>query len=77
MPVYPTQPGAMATGQTVKLWMSPSDPTFIRSKPGVDLKGQELVPFVGELGAPAAPAAASAPKERKIKYWVSSMDPKL
>ena len=77
VPVYPTQPGAMATGQTVKLWMSPSDPTFIRSEPGVDLKGQELVPFVGELGAPAAPAAASAPKERKIKYWVSSMDPKF
>ena len=51
VPVYPTQPGAPATGQTVKLWMSPSDPTFIRSEPGVDLKGQELVPFVGELGA--------------------------
>jgi Cu(I)/Ag(I) efflux system membrane fusion protein/cobalt-zinc-cadmium efflux system membrane fusion protein len=27
------------------------------------------------MGAPAAPAAASATKERKIKYWVSPMDP--
>ena len=76
VPVFPAQPGAPATGQTVKLWMSPSDSTFIRDKPGVDTKGQELVPFTGEMGAPAAPAAAaSAAKERKIKYWVSPMDP--
>lgn len=75
--VYPTQPGVPATGQTVKLWMSPSDPTFIRSKPGVDLQGQALVPFEGSLGKPpAAAAGASAAKgERKIKYWVSPMDP--
>ena len=77
VPVYPTQPGAPAGGQTVKLWMSPSDSTFIRSKPGVDLKGQALVPFEGSLGKPPA-AAAGAPAaqgERKIKYWVSPMDP--
>ena len=77
VPVYPTQPGAPAGGQTVKLWMSPSDATFIRSKPGVDLKGQALVPFEGRLGKPTA-AAAGAPAaqgERKIKYWVSPMDP--
>ena len=77
VPVYPTQPGAPASGQTVKLWMSPSDSTFIRSKPGMDLKGQELVPFEGSLGKPPA-AAAGAPVakgERKIRYWVSPMDP--
>jgi RND family efflux transporter MFP subunit len=73
--VYPVQPGAPATGQTVKLWMSPTDSTFIKAKPGVDLKGQDLVPFTGEMGPPAAPAAAAATKERKIKYWVSPMDP--
>jgi RND family efflux transporter MFP subunit len=74
-PVYPTQPGAPATGQTVKLWMSPTDPTFIRDQPGKDPKGQDLVTFTGAMGAPAAPAAAAAKQERKIKYWVSPMDP--
>jgi RND family efflux transporter MFP subunit len=78
-PIYPIQPGAQVSGQTIKLWMSPTDPTFIRDKPGVDPKGQALVPFTGEIGGPpAAPAtAAAAPgkKERKIKYWVSPMDP--
>jgi multidrug efflux pump subunit AcrA (membrane-fusion protein) len=76
MPVYPTQPGAKTTGQTVQLWMSPTDPAYVRDKPGLDPKGQALVPFTGELGpSPAAPAAASAKKERKIRYWVSPMDP--
>ncbi len=75
-PVYPIQPGAPATGETVQLWMSPTDPTYIRDKPGKDPKGQDLVTFTGEMGTPAAaPAAASAKKERKIKYWVSPMDP--
>jgi multidrug efflux pump subunit AcrA (membrane-fusion protein) len=75
VPLYPTQPGAPATGRTVQYYMSPTDPTFIRDQPGKDAKGQDLVPFSGELGAPAAPAAGPATKERKIKYWISPMDP--
>ena len=76
-PVYSVQPGAKVSGQTVQLWMSPTDSAFIRSEPGVDLQGQKLVPFEGSLGKPPA-AAAGAPTaqgERKIKYWVSPMDP--
>ncbi len=80
VPIYPVPAGAKAAGQTTQLWMSPTDPTFIRDEPGVDLKGQKLVPFTGELGgppaaAPAATAAAPGKQERKIKYWVSPMDP--
>ncbi len=77
VPVYPTQPGAPATGQAVKLWMSPSDSTFVRGEPGMDLNGQALVPFEGSLGKPPVPAAGApaAKGERQIKYWVSPMDP--
>ena len=77
VPVYPTQPGAKASGRTVKLWMSPTDPTYVKTEPGKDPQGQELVPFYGEMGQPAATPAAepAAKKERKIKYWVSPMDP--
>uniref|UniRef100_A0A7V6A2M0 Efflux RND transporter periplasmic adaptor subunit n=1 Tax=Desulfobacca acetoxidans TaxID=60893 RepID=A0A7V6A2M0_9BACT len=78
-PVYPTQPGAMVSGQTIELWMSPTDPQYVRTEPGVDPGGQKLVQFTGVIGAPlaasGAPAAAAGKKERKIKYWVSPMDP--
>ena len=49
VPVYPTQPGAKASGRTVKLWMSPTDPTYVKTEPGKDPQGQELVPFYGEM----------------------------
>jgi Cu(I)/Ag(I) efflux system membrane fusion protein/cobalt-zinc-cadmium efflux system membrane fusion protein len=55
--------------------MSPTDSTFIQDKPGKDPKGQELVPFFGELGHPAAATADSGQKGRKVKYWISPMDP--
>jgi RND family efflux transporter MFP subunit len=78
-PVYPVQPGAKVSGETIKLWMSPTDPNYVRAEPGVDPNGQKLVPFTGEIGspsaAPGAPGAAAGKKERKIKYWVSPMDP--
>jgi RND family efflux transporter MFP subunit len=75
-PVYPVQPGAKVSGDTVEYWMSPTDPSYIRDAPGKDPQGQELVPFFGVIGEPpAASAAAPGKKERKIKYWVSPMDP--
>jgi RND family efflux transporter MFP subunit len=78
-PVYPTQPGAKVSGETIQLWMSPTDPNYVRTEPGVDPNGQKLVPFTGVIGtpmaAPATSAAAAGKKERKIKYWVSPMDP--
>ena len=54
-------------------------PEIVRDKPGKCPKcGMDLVP-VYEEAAPAPAAPAPAPrrrqKERKIKYWVSPMDP--
>ena len=53
-------------------------PEIVRDAPGKCPKcGMDLVPMQEEE-APAAPAPgapAAAPKERKIKYWVSPMDP--
>ena len=88
VPVYPTQPGAKPTGQAVaaapqaerkiKAWHCPMHPQIVRDKPGkCPICGMDLVP-VYEEAAPAPAAAAPAPaakKERKIKYWVSPMDP--
>jgi RND family efflux transporter MFP subunit len=78
-PVYPVQPGAKVSGETIVLWMSPTDPNYIRAEPGVGPNGEKLVQFTGVMGtppaAPGAPAAAGGKKERKIKYWVSPMDP--
>jgi RND family efflux transporter MFP subunit len=78
-PVYPVQPGAKVSGETIVLWMSPTNPNYVRTEPGVDPNGQKLVQFTGAIGtppaAPGAPAAAAGKKERKIKYWVSPMDP--
>ncbi len=86
VPVYPVQPGARppAPGaaappgeRKIKYWVSSMDPKYIRDKPGKDYMGMDLVPVYEEAApAPGAAAPAAAPKkERKIKYWVSPMDP--
>ncbi len=86
VPVYPVQPGAQppAPGaaappgeRKIKYWVSSMDPKYIRDKPGKDYMGMDLVPVYEEAApAPGAAAPAAAPKkERKIKYWVSPMDP--
>ncbi len=58
-------------------WISPKDPNFIRDQPGKDDQGNELIPVYRDApaAAPAPALAPSAKKERKIKYWVSPMDP--
>ncbi len=60
-------------------WVSPKNPNYIQEAPGKDPEGHELVPvYPTQPGAkPTGPAVAVAPTgERKIKHWVSSMDPK-
>ncbi len=60
-------------------YVSPKNPNFIKEAPGKDPEGNELVPvYPTAPGAkPTGPAVAVAPQaERKIKHWVSSMDPK-
>jgi len=61
-------------------YVSPKNPNFIKEAPGKDPEGNDLVPvFATPTGAqkPIGPAVAVAFKaERKIKHWVSSMDPK-
>jgi RND family efflux transporter MFP subunit len=70
-------------------WVSPQNPNYIKEAPGKDPEGNELVPVYptqppaqGPAVAPTAPALAPAPApapapptKRKIKYWVSPMDP--
>ncbi len=90
VPVYSTQPGEKPVGPAVavtptgerkiKHWVSSMDPKYVRDKPGKDYMGMDLVPVYeeGPAATPSAPTAApapGAPKERKIKYWVSPMDP--
>ncbi|MCK9378362.1 MAG: efflux RND transporter periplasmic adaptor subunit [Syntrophobacterales bacterium] len=89
MPVYatptgtqkPTGPAVAVAPQAerkIKHWVSSMDPTYVRDKPGKDYMNMDLVPVYEEAPAPAAPvpgAAAGPQKERKIKYWVSPMDP--
>jgi RND family efflux transporter MFP subunit len=63
-----------------KYWRCPMHPEIVREAPGKCPKcGMDLVPVQTEgAPAPAAPtpgAPAAPPKERKIKYWVSPMDP--
>ena len=90
LPVYATAPGAPPSGpaaapaptakaeRQIKAWHCPMHPQIVRDKPGkCPICGMDLVP-VYEEAAPAPAAAAPAPgatKERKIKYWVSPMDP--
>jgi len=62
-------------------WVSPKNPDFIKDKPGKDPEGNDLIPVYpspapGQTPAPSAAPPSSAPKEgRKVKYWVSPMDP--
>ena len=72
-------PTPQPAGKT-KYWRCPMHPEVVREAPGKCPKcGMDLVPVQTEgAPAPAAPAPgapAAAPKERKIKYWVSPMDP--
>jgi RND family efflux transporter MFP subunit len=72
-------PAAKQEGKT-KHWRCPMHPEIVRDALGKCPKcGMDLVPVQPEAApAPAAPAPgapAAAPKERKIKYWVSPMDP--
>ena len=59
-------------------WVSPKNPNYIKEAPGKDQEGNELVPVYatpsGE-GKSGGPAVAPSKGERKIKHWVSSMDP--
>jgi RND family efflux transporter MFP subunit len=90
VPVYPTAPGAKPSGPAVMpasgtkkgrkilYWVAPMNPAYRSDKPGKSPMGMDLVPvYEGEATpAPAAaPAGPSAPKGRKIKYWVDPMDP--
>jgi RND family efflux transporter MFP subunit len=64
----------------IKFWRCPMHPEIIRKGPGkCPICGMDLVPVYEEApaAAPSTPAApaAGAKKERKIKYWVSPMDP--
>jgi Cu(I)/Ag(I) efflux system membrane fusion protein/cobalt-zinc-cadmium efflux system membrane fusion protein len=56
----------------VTYWVSPMDPTYVRTAPGKDPMGHDLKPVETEVQSPQ-PAAAK--KDRKIKYYVSPMDP--
>jgi RND family efflux transporter MFP subunit len=72
-------PTAKPEGKT-KYWRCPMHPQIVREAPGkCPICSMDLVPVQPEeVPAPAAPAAgapAAPPKERKIKYWVSPMDP--
>ena len=72
-------PAAKPEGKT-QHWRCPMHPEIVRDAPGkCPICGMDLVPVpTEEAPAPAAPAPgapAAPPKERKIKYWVSPMDP--
>ncbi len=89
IPVYPTQPPGQPPAPAapapqakaeakIKAYHCPMHPEVVSREPGKCPKcGMELTPIMEE--APPAPGAAApapgAPKERKIKYWVSPMDP--
>ena len=67
----PAAPAPAAKKEVKKLWHCPMHPDIIREAPGKCPKcGMDLVPIKEE----AAPTPA-AKKERKVKYWVSPMDP--
>ena len=55
-----------------QLWTCGMHPQVIQDKPGnCPICGMKLVP----LKQSPEPAAASSPREKKIKYWVAPMDP--
>ncbi|MGA9460015.1 MAG: efflux RND transporter periplasmic adaptor subunit, partial [Desulfobaccales bacterium] len=59
-------------------WVSPKNPNYIKEAPGQDPEGNALVPvYPTPSGAMKSgrPAVAASQEARKIKYWVSSMNP--
>ncbi|MGP8051656.1 MAG: efflux RND transporter periplasmic adaptor subunit [Desulfobaccales bacterium] len=70
-----------AGGQAQKkalCWVSPKNPNYIKEAPGQDQEGNDLVPVYPTppgAGMSGGPAVAAAPGARKIKHWVSSMNP--
>jgi Cu(I)/Ag(I) efflux system membrane fusion protein/cobalt-zinc-cadmium efflux system membrane fusion protein len=60
-----------------KLYTCPMHPFIITDQPGsCTICGMSLVPAKSGSGqAPAAGAAGTRGKERKVKYWVAPMDP--
>ncbi len=59
-------------------WVSPKNPNYIKEAPGKDQEGNDLVPVYPTppgAGMSGGPAVAAAPGARKIKHWVSSMNP--
>ncbi len=59
-------------------WVSPKNPTYIKESPGKDQEGNKLVPVYptpSGAGKSGGPAVAAPQEARKIKHWVSSMDP--
>lgn len=59
-------------------WVSPKNPNYIKEAPGKDQEGNELVPVYptpSGAGKAVGPAVAPSQGARKIKYWVSSMNP--
>ncbi len=73
-----TAPPAAKVDKKAICWVSPKNPDFIRDQPGKDPEGNDLIPVYASQppSQPPAPAGASPKEGRKIKYWVSSMDPK-
>ena len=72
-------PAAKPEAKT-KHWRCPMHPEIVKDSPGkCPICGMDLVPVpAGKAPAPGASAPgapAAPPKERKIKYWVSPMDP--
>ena len=55
-------------------YVSPTNPNYIRFKPGKDDKGQELIPVYPAKETPKAEGGAPA-MARRVKYWVSPVDP--
>jgi RND family efflux transporter MFP subunit len=59
-------------------WVSPKNPNYIKEAPGKDQEGNDLVPVYptpSGAGKSGGPAVAPSQGERKIKHWVSSMNP--
>jgi RND family efflux transporter MFP subunit len=75
-PAAAPAPAAPAQGK-ILYYHCPMHPEIMSDKPGTCPKcGMTLTPvYAGAAPAAPAPTAAAPKKERKIKYWVSPMDP--
>ena len=45
------------TGKTIKYWVAPMDPTYIRNEPGKSPMGMDLVPVYEEAGGEKEPTS--------------------